>query len=122
MPRNRVLDQSLLLLAGIAVAIGGYFLWYFVLHYGISKRVGFFIIANLFVGLAVTWQGAVSFRRVPGFWLFHLRWTILHILVYGAWGYSGNRIELCAFTLIFEAYWYYRIAESRFSKRSERTG
>ena len=102
------------------MAYGGYWFWSVMEHHAITDRMGFFIIFNvLVVGLVMTWQGVAFFRRMPGFWLFHGYWVVAHTLVYAAWGYWGKRIELCAFTLPLEAYWYYRIARSRFLQSLE---
>jgi hypothetical protein len=119
MPRSKAFDQTMLLLTAVVFIILAYWLVSFMEHRGIPDRMGFFIAFNLGVGFVLTWQGIAFFRRTPKFWLFHGCWAIVHICVYGIWGYSGNRIELCAFTLLLEAYLYYRIAKGRFLRSLE---
>ena len=119
MPRNKTLDQLLLLVAGIAMSVALFWVWPFMELRGISNRMGFFIVFNVLGGFVLTWQGVASLRRMPGFWLVHGCWAIAHAFVYGAWAYSGNRIELCAFTLPLEAYWYIRVVRGRFLRNLE---
>lgn len=117
--RSKALDQFLLLVAGLAMSACAFWVCSFMKRSGIPDRMGFFILFNILAGFVLTWQGGALFRRTPGFWLFHLRWAVIHVCVYGVWGYSGNRIELCALTLPLEAYLYYRIAKDRFLRSLE---
>jgi hypothetical protein len=117
--RSKALDQLFLLLAAMAFTVVGYWLWSFMEHHGIPDRMGFFIAMNLTEVFILTWQGVAFFRRTPGFWLFHSYWVLVHILIYVAWGHSGNRIELCVVTLPLEAYWYWYIARNRLLRSLE---
>jgi len=83
--------------------------------------MGFFVLMNLGEGFVLTWQGVAFFRRTPGFWLFHAYWVLVHALIYGIWGHSGNRIELCVVTLPLESYWYWRIGKNRLLRSLEST-
>ena len=121
-PRSKVLDQLLLLVAGLVMSAGAFWVWPFMERRGIPDRMGFFILMNLGLGFILTWQGVTFFRRTPGFWLFHSCWAIVHIFAYGVWGYSGRRIELCVVTLPLEAYWYWRIAKDRLLRSLESSG
>ena len=118
-PRSKALDQLLLLLAATGFAVAVYWLISLMQHRGIPDKMGFFVLMNLGEGFILTWQGVAFFRRTPGFWLFHAYWVLVHILVYGIWGHSGNRIELCVVTLPLEAYWYWRIARDRLLRSLE---
>jgi hypothetical protein len=117
--RSKALDQLLLLVAGLAMSACVFWVWPFMEHRRIPDRMVFFIVFNILAGFVLTWQGVALFRRTPGFWLFNLRWAVIHLCAYGVWGYSGNRIELCALTLPLEAYLYYRIAKDRFLRSLE---
>ena len=120
MPRNKFVDQLLLLLVGVAMSIGLYLFWCLVELRTVSYRLTFFIVFNVLVFLTITWRGVSLFQRHRGFWIFYSKWAVAHIVIYGIWGYWGNRIELCAFTLPFEAYWFFRIAVTKSYRPVER--
>lgn len=116
MPKSKVFDQLLLLLAGIAMSIAGFWFWSFVEHRGISNKMSFFIFFNIGEGFVLTWQAIASFRNTRGFWLMYGCWALAHTIAYVAWGYSGHRIELCVVVLPLEHYLYYRVARYRFRR------
>jgi hypothetical protein len=113
MPRNKGLDQFMLLFVGVAMTVGVVWLWSFLEHHGIPDRMGFFIVFNIGEFFILTWQAVPSFRHIPRFWLSYGCWAVAHTIAYVVWGYSGYRIELCVVALPLEHYVCYRIARSR---------
>ena len=117
MSTKKLVDQLLLLAAGLAMIAGLYWVTSLMKQYGASDSMVFFVVFNLIVGFILTWQGVALFRDTPGFWLFHGCWAVGHILVYGVWGHWGSRLGFCALTLPLEAYCYYIAARARLLHR-----
>jgi len=113
MARSKILDQFFLLITAIAFIVGLLWLYSFLDHRGFSNKMTFFIGYNALMGFVLIWQGLVLFRRMPGFWLFHGSWAIVHIVLAIIWARSGYLVELCALVLPLEAYLYYVVSRDR---------
>lgn len=113
MAKSKTLDQFFLLLTAFAFIVGLIWLNSFLNHRGFTNKMSFFIGYNAMMGFVMTWQGLALFRRMPGFWLFHGSWAIVHIVIAIIWARSGYLVELCVLVLPLEAYLYYVISRDR---------
>lgn len=67
--KSRARDQLALLVVALAFIVGLMSVEFTLDHRGISKQMSFFVVFNLLIIFAITWQGISLFRRTPRFWL-----------------------------------------------------
>jgi hypothetical protein len=115
MPKNKTLDQLVLLLSAMLFIVGLLWLIDLLETRRVPERIGFFLVVNLIVLIGLTWNGVAWFGRTSRFWAFQISWIVFHSIIAAVWAYSGYWVELCVLVLPLECYLHYRIGKSRLS-------